>query len=137
MVSVVIVFKNDKVNAHTNTRKTMSDSNQYRLLLTTCADMDSAQQLAQGLLDQRLAACVSLLPQVQSWYVWDGKINQDAEIILFIKSTTARYAEIETYLKKYHPYDVPELLSLPIDQGLPAYLQWLDAAVTNDDTTGE
>lgn len=101
----------------------------FQLLLCTCPDQDTAQRIAQQLLEQRLAACVNILPGITSMYHWQEQIESASEHLLLIKSTAAHYPEIAQLIQQQHPYEVPELISLPIEQGLPAYLQWLLASV--------
>jgi len=101
----------------------------YQLLLTTCPNLEVADNLAHTLLENHLAACVNILPKVQSVYEWEGKIVSDAEILLFIKTHQRHYAAIEQMLLQQHPYEVPELIALSIETGLPSYLAWLDNVV--------
>ena len=95
------------------------------LLLTTCPDPDSARCLARDLVEGRLAACVTQLPNIASTFRWQGKVCEELETKLLIKSTTDRVADIKTHIGLHHPYDVPELLVVPITDGLPTYLAWL------------
>ena len=103
--------------------KKLSD---YQLLLTTCPDLNVANELATMLVENHLAACVNILPNIQSIYEWEHKIVNDAEVLLFIKTRREHYATIEETLLEKHPYDIPELIALPIETGLPSYLAWLD-----------
>ena len=103
--------------------------NEYCILLTTCADQASAQQLAKTLVQEKLIACANLMPQMQSIYRWQGNIVTDSEVLLLMKTHRALYVAIENRLKELHSYDVPELLMLKIEAGLPAYLNWLDESV--------
>jgi periplasmic divalent cation tolerance protein len=102
----------------------------YCMVITTAPDREEAEKLARGILENRLAACVQL-SGISSFFFWDEQIQQDDEVSLFIKTTGKRYADLESYIREYHPYDVPEIIRLPITAGLPEYLAWLDA------TTGE
>ncbi len=96
------------------------------LVITTCPDEVSARAIARGLVECRLAACVHLLP-VRSVFRWQGVLEEEAELALHIKSRTARVREIERYLDAHHPYEVPELLVLPVDDGGESYLAWIGA----------
>lgn len=96
-------------------------------VLTNVPDAATAEKIAHSLVKRRLAACVNILPVVNSVYRWEGRIEQAAETTLLIKSTQGRYAELETAIVELHPYDVPEIIALPIVAGLPAYLQWLSS----------
>jgi periplasmic divalent cation tolerance protein len=95
------------------------------LVLTNMPDLGVAQHIAQRLVEQKLAACVNIMPGVQSVYCWQGAIEQAQEITLLIKTTQQRYAELEQAIKALHPYDLPEIIALPIAAGLPAYLRWV------------
>lgn len=111
----------------------MEHSSDAMIILCTCpAKDDVAQSLATALVESGRVACVNILPQVQSIYRWQGQIENDAEILLIIKSTHDCYEEIEQMLKKLHPYDVPEIIMLPIQQGSSDYLKWLTDAVSNN-----
>lgn len=105
---------------------------QALLILTNVPDAELANSLARALVEQRLAACVNILPAVQSVYQWQGAIEQASEVTLMIKSTQARYAEVEAAIAQAHPYDVPEIIGLPIGTGLPAYLNWIVAETKKD-----
>ncbi len=102
----------------------------YQLLITTCPNPKVASKLAHTLVENHLAACVNIIPQIQSVYEWEGKVISDAEILLLIKTRSEHYAAIEKTVLKQHPYDVPELIVLPIETGLPSYLAWLDNVVS-------
>lgn len=94
-------------------------------LLCTCPDVASGEKIAGTLVNERLAACVNLLPGVRSFYRWQGETNEDAEVLLLIKTDTERFETIEALIRKLHPYDLPELIALPIVTGSAAYLAWL------------
>lgn len=97
-----------------------------RVILTTCPDIAIAHHLAEGLLERKLVACVNLIPQMVSLYRWEGKIEQDQEVQLIIKTTERNISDIESYITSVHPYDVPEFVVLDINSGSQAYLTWLD-----------
>ena len=99
---------------------------QMIVVMTNVPDMAAATSLAHILVEQRLAACVNILPGVKSVYQWQGKVEQAEEVSLIIKTMQARYPELEATIKKNHVYDVPEIIALPITAGLPAYLQWIN-----------
>ena len=96
------------------------------LVLTNCPDADSAARLASALLERRLAACVSEGAPVRSTYRWKGAVETATEIPLAIKCTRERYAQVEEALRELHPYEVPEILALPVAAGFGPYLQWVD-----------
>ena len=95
------------------------------LVLCNTPDTTCAEQIAQMLVERRLAACVNILAPCRSVYRWQGAVEQATEVPLLIKTTTARYAELETAIRSLHPYELPEIIALPITAGLPAYLGWL------------
>ncbi|MBK7417403.1 MAG: divalent-cation tolerance protein CutA [Dechloromonas sp.] len=97
------------------------------LILTNCPDEESANAIALALVESKLAACVNILPRVQSIYRWQGVVESATEIPLFIKSTVTNYPALEAAIRERHPYDVPEIIALPIQAGLPAYLNWVAA----------
>jgi periplasmic divalent cation tolerance protein len=97
------------------------------IVITTLPDSDSAVKLAETLVEKRHAACVHLLPAGLSVYRWEGKIEHTGEVTLLIKTTQATYAELETAIRATHPYDLPEIVAVPVTAGLPAYLDWVDA----------
>jgi len=95
------------------------------LVLTTCPDAQTAERLATMLVEQRLAACVSVGAAVTSTYPWEGRIERESEVPLTIKTTRARVGALEQELVAHHPYEVPELLVLPVSDGLDEYAQWI------------
>jgi periplasmic divalent cation tolerance protein len=98
---------------------------QALLVLTNVPDATTAAALGRLLVDQKLAACVSRLPGVQSIYRWQGAIEEADEVTVLIKTTQARYAELETAIKALHPYQLPEIIAVPIVEGLAGYLDWI------------
>lgn len=88
------------------------------------------RELAQRLVEERLCACVNVLPSVQSHFRWEGRVESAEEMLLIIKTTAAAAAKLTARLCELHPYDVPEVLELPVAGGLAAYLSWLGDAVT-------
>jgi len=99
--------------------------NQPLLVLANLPDQALAERIADALVEQGLAACVNILPPVRSVYCWQGKVQRDTEVPVLIKTTQARYQELEQAILQAHPYDVPEIIALPITAGLPAYLAWM------------
>lgn len=96
------------------------------LVFTNMPDEPSAEALALALLEARLAACVNLLPAVRSIYRWQGKVEQASEVLLLIKTTAARYAALEAFVRARHPYELPEFVAVPATHGLTEYLAWVD-----------
>ena len=105
----------------------MDATTQALLVIANCPDEACANRIALAVVEAGLAACVNLLPRVQSVYRWQGAIESANEVPLLIKTTAARYDALEAAIRDLHPYDVPEIIALPIAQGLPAYLDWLAA----------
>lgn len=95
------------------------------LVITNCPDQACAETLATALVELRLAACVNILAPCRSFYRWQGTIESATEIPLLIKTSAECYAALEAEIRARHPYELPEIIALPIDRGLPAYLQWL------------
>lgn len=97
------------------------------LVLTNLPDVASAEKLARALIESRVAACVNVLAVCRSIYQWQGAVETATEIPLLIKTTAENYPQLEAIVRTQHPYDVPELIAIPITHGLPAYLDWLAA----------
>lgn len=94
-------------------------------MLTTLPDADIAGELARGLVEAGLAACVNVLAPCRSVYRWQGAVREDGEVPLFIKTTAELYPALETYLRNRHPYELPEIVALDVVAGLPDYLRWI------------
>jgi periplasmic divalent cation tolerance protein len=103
------------------------------LVLTNLPDRASADSLARVLLEQRLAACVNILAPCRSVYRWKGELQHDEDHPLLAKTTTERYAALEAAIRAAHPYELPEIIAVPIERGLPEYLTWI-AAETDSPT---
>ncbi len=95
------------------------------LVLTHVPDRETADELARALIDEKLAACVSILAACTSVYRWQGAVENAEEVPLLIKTTAARYAALETAIRQRHPYELPEIIAVPLAHGLPGYLQWV------------
>ena len=95
-------------------------------VLTNLPDSGSAFNLARELVNLRLAACCNVLSPVTSFYRWEGRDEQATEYPVLIKSTHARYAELESAIRARHPYSVPEIICWPVEQGFAAYLNWVE-----------
>ncbi|GAB4168134.1 MAG: divalent-cation tolerance protein CutA [Rhodocyclaceae bacterium] len=97
------------------------------LVLTTLPDREIAEGIARSLIEARLAACVSILAPCQSVYRWEGRIEAAAEVPVLIKTTAERYPALERAICDQHPYELPEILAVAVEKGLPAYLEWVAA----------
>lgn len=98
----------------------------FRLVLTTVPDEKIGREIARTLVAERLAACVNLTSAAESFYWWEEKIVEDREFILLIKTKDSLVDRLEARLKELHPYQVPEIIALPIAAGSPEYLAWLE-----------
>jgi len=96
------------------------------LLLSTAPNSEEAAHLARTLVDERLAACVQVIPGVRSFYRWEGEVQEDPELLLLIKTTPARREQVLARLQELHSYDVPEAVAINMDGGSEGYLSWLE-----------
>jgi len=97
------------------------------LVLTNLPDRASAERLADGVVAQNLAACVNILAPCRSVYRWKGAVQHDEEHPVLLKTTAERYAALEQAMRALHPYELPEIIAVPVERGLPAYLDWVAA----------
>ena len=97
----------------------------YCMVLTTCPNGKAAEELARGLVQEKLAACVQVEP-ITSVYTWEGKVEKQGEVRLVIKTRNTLYSKIEAFIQKHHGYEVPQILQIPIQDGLVNYLNWID-----------
>ncbi len=95
------------------------------LVFTNLPDRDSAEKLADALVEQRVAACVNLLAPCSSVFRWNDALQHATEHPLLIKTTAARYPALEAAIRAGHPYELPEIIAVPVEHGLPAYLDWV------------
>ena len=102
------------------------NQNLLQIVLTSCPDEACAERIARALVEEGLAACVNILPPMRSVYKWKGKTENASEQLLVIKSATACFPAIRERLRALHPYELPEIISVPIVDGLPEYLAWLN-----------
>ncbi|MCS7165889.1 MAG: divalent-cation tolerance protein CutA [Candidatus Calescibacterium sp.] len=106
------------------------DKSSYRVVYITCPNINDAENIARILVNNRIAACVNILPNVRSVYTWRDKVEEAEEVILIIKTVEDNLELLEETVKKYHPYTVPEIISWPIKSGNIEYLKWMNE-VTN------
>lgn len=102
------------------------------LTLCTCPDDATALRIAEALVSEGLAACVNRVPGLTSVYLWQDKIEHDAETLLLIKTTDARFEALAARLRELHPYELPEIVAVPVTRGLPEYLQWVSTCTADD-----
>jgi periplasmic divalent cation tolerance protein len=107
----------------------MPDTAGALVVLTTLEKQEDGERLARLLIEGELAACIQILSPMISIYRWEGAVERASEVLLLIKTTRAAYPRLETVIKENHPYQTPEIVALPIEAGLDAYLNWLTAAV--------
>lgn len=100
---------------------------QLIVTLCTCPDKDTAEKIARLLVEGNLAACVNILPGVMSIYSWKGQIESAQEHLLLIKSPSIGYTAIETTIRRHHPYELPEIIAVPIERGFPEYINWINS----------
>jgi periplasmic divalent cation tolerance protein len=100
-----------------------------RLVLTTAGSAEEAQKLAHALVEQRLAACVNIVPGVDSVYRWEGQVERAQEWLLLIKTTAEKFSALRDAIQRLHSYDLPECICLTIEDGSEAYLKWLGESV--------
>jgi periplasmic divalent cation tolerance protein len=96
-----------------------------RIVLSTTGSEDEARKVARELVERRLAACVNILPQVESIYRWQGKIETGREWLLLIKTTAERFGAVSDTIRELHSYELPECIAIEIEDGSPEYLRWL------------
>ncbi len=102
----------------------------HQLIFCTCPDQQIAKRIAECLVRDKFAACVNIVPGITSIYEWQGKIESTQEHLLIIKSCAEKFSAIESKIKQLHPYELPEILAVPIERGLPEYLQWIDSCLS-------
>jgi periplasmic divalent cation tolerance protein len=101
----------------------------FQIALCTCADQQEAERIGRHLVEQHLAACVNIVPSVQSIYRWQGAVESATEFLLIIKTDSAHGNEVQATIARLHSYEVPEFLMLPVAGGSPSYLAWLTGSL--------
>lgn len=99
------------------------------LVLSTTGSEAEAKRIAQALVERRLAACVNIVPRIQSVYKWEGKVETAEEFLLVIKTTKARSADVQAAIRELHSYDLPECISISMEGGSAEYLKWIEESV--------
>lgn len=111
--------------------------NDARIVLSTAGSLEEAERIASALVEQHLAACVNLIPQIKSIYRWQGQMEEASEILLIIKTIAPCLEALESTLRSLHSYSVPEFLVLDIASGSPAYLNWILDSVATPSTSAK
>lgn len=106
----------------------MSD---HQIILCTCPNGETADAIASALVARQLAACVNIVPGLRSVYVWQGEVQHDSEQLLLIKTRSDRFTALEQAILELHPYELPEIVAVPITAGLDPYLGWIDDTLDN------
>ena len=104
-------------------------TNDSQIVLCTVPDEAAARQIASALVEERLAACVNIIPGVSSVYRWEDAVETAAELLLIIKSTAAVYVQLQDRIRALHPYELPEVIAVALDQGLPEYFAWIKTSL--------
>lgn len=108
----------------------MGQETKFRVVLVTCATLEEARKIARGVVENHLAACVNIVTHaVESFYTWEGKLEDSSEYLLMMKTTEERLGELQKEVLGLHSYDTPEFIVVPIVEGSEKYLQWLSASV--------
>jgi periplasmic divalent cation tolerance protein len=102
----------------------------FQIVLTTTASLKEARTLSSILLDSNLVACVNIIPSIESHYRWEGKLVQNDEFLLLIKSSKAHFERLSSLLLEHHPYEIPEIVALPVESGSKPYLDWLQGQIS-------
>lgn len=106
-----------------------------RIVLTTASSADEARKIALHLVEQKLAACVNIVPGIESIYRWQDRVESSPEWLLVIKTTLEKFPSVRLAISELHSYELPECIAVTIDDGSPAYLQWLADSVLKDEST--
>jgi periplasmic divalent cation tolerance protein len=105
----------------------------YGVILATAPSREEAAKIARLLIDEKLAACVQLAP-IESFYVWDGKTQNEAEVLLLVKSRKALFEDVIARIKAVHSYSVPQIVAMPFTAGFGGYFQWIDDVTADSDS---
>ena len=102
-----------------------------RIVLTTAGSAEEAQKIARYIVEQRLAACVNIVPKIESVYRWQGKVESSAEWLLLIKTTVEKFPSVRTAIRELHSYDLPECIAIAVEDGSEEYLDWIADSVAD------
>ena len=117
-------------SARADRRHSLKEAGLFRVVIVTASSLREARKLAHVILKGKFAACVNLIPEIQSWYWWKGRITSGKEVLLLIKTTRASLSRLCSVVKLHHSYEVPEFIVLPISHGDFTYLQWIKESVS-------
>ncbi|MCP5517597.1 MAG: divalent-cation tolerance protein CutA [Verrucomicrobiales bacterium] len=106
----------------------MNDGSEFSVVLVTAPDLETARVLARGALAARLVACANLIPQIESHYWWQGRLESGGEVLIVMKTAKTRLDALEAHVLDHHPYDTPEIVALSLAAGTARYLDWLRAS---------
>lgn len=105
----------------------------YLVVVSTCPDEQSANAIAAALVEGGQAACVNIVPGLTSVYRWQGRIERDSEHLLLVKTTSEAYPRVQETIRRHNPNELPEIIALPVEWGLPGYLDWVSQQIDNED----
>ncbi len=105
---------------------------QALMIFITCPSTEKAAEIARACVEARVAACGNIVPAVRSIYRWQGEVQDEAETLLILKSSAEKYEALERLVRETHSYEVPEILAVPVDRGLPAYLAWMGESMDRE-----
>jgi periplasmic divalent cation tolerance protein len=103
-------------------------SDEKIVVFVTVPDVEDAERIGRSLVEGRLAACVNIVPQIRSLFRWEGKVADESETLLIVKTRRALFDSLRAHVKQMHPYDIPEVIALPVVAGHQPYLRWIDEA---------
>jgi periplasmic divalent cation tolerance protein len=106
-------------------------SEQVLVILVTVENQKEAIKIGKGMVNAKLAACANIIPRIQSVYQWKGKVVKGQEVLLILKSTKNRYRALERAIKTMHTYEIPEIIALPVEEGLDQYIKWVQCETHN------
>lgn len=101
----------------------------HRVVLCTCPDAETGERIARELVEARLAACVNVVPGLTSVYRWKGEVQTDREVLLVVKTTAGAFGALREAIRAAHPYELPEIVAVGVEDGLEEYLRWIDESV--------
>jgi periplasmic divalent cation tolerance protein len=112
--------------------RSRTNKKKYCLLFSTAGNQEEASRIASHLVQNRLVACVNIIPSIRSVYWWKDQVNDESESLLLMKTEKSKIKEVETAIKSIHSYETPELIAVQLDYGMPAYLSWVSNTVRKD-----